>query len=239
MINDDVAFDETSLVTLKRNSGISPFRITGRERSEKYGFESFSLSTDDEGLAVVHAVTTEPSAQGITELCRDVILASLHLGPSSAISLASTACRKSWQDRKDSTAACVSAIAIKRTRRDVRVAAVGSLLCYAIEDCSFRALALPQITSSGLLFNYLNSPRYKPVPEKSMPWPEGGAGFELAFANRDISMSVSPEELSSLFAKGNSPETALLALGQICRKRRPDSTPLMAIREVRSSFDEG
>lgn len=238
MISDDVAFDETDLVALRRNSGTPPFHITGCERSDKYEFESISLSNDNENLVVVHAIATEPSAQDITELCRDIILESMHLGPSSAFSLANTAYRKRLRNGEDPTGACVSAVAVKRTHYDMRIAAVGSLLCYAIEDCSFQALALPQITSSGLLFNYLNSPRYKPVPEKSLPWPKGRASFELAFTNRDVSMSVSPEELSSLFASGNSPETALMTLGRICRKRRPNCTPLMAIREVRPIANE-
>lgn len=232
MMGNIAVFGETGLVSLRRKSGVLPFRIAGRKQSGKYVFESISLSRDDEDLVVVHAIATEPSTQNITDLCRDVILERMYLGPSSAISFANAACRKQLRDGGDPTDACVSAVAIKRAHRGARVAAVGSLLCYAIEDFSFRALALPQITSSGLLFNYLSSPHYQAVPEERLPWSDEVASSGFAIANRDISSCVSPEEIGPLFADANHPGTALDALEGLCRRRCPNCTPLMAIGEI-------
>lgn len=232
MIGNVAAFGESGLVSLRRQSGVLPFRIAGRERSDKYVFESISLSSDNESLVVVHAIATEPSTQDITDLCRDAILAAMPSGPSSAISFASAAYRNRLRDGGHPTDAGVSAVAIKRAHRGTRVAAVGSLLCYAIEDFSFRALALPQITSSGLLFNYLNSPHYQAVPEERLPWSDEVASSSFAIANRDISSCVSPEEIGPLFADANHPGTALDALEGLCRRRCPNCTPLMAIGEI-------
>lgn len=225
---------KTNTISLKRKSGELPFRISGRIQHDKYFYESISLSSNDRGFVAIHSVTTEPP-RGLTDQCSSIILETLHLGPSAAISSTHNAC-KDYLHIMIEQDACISALAVKSSPQDIRIASVGSLLCYTITGSTLQALTLPQITSLGMLFNYLNSPHYQPVPEMRFFWPDNNTGVKLAIANRDVSICVSPEEINSLFSNSTRQEFIVKKIEQLCRRRNPNSTPLLTINEIQSSF---
>lgn len=225
---------KASSISLKRRSGALPFKISGRTQHNRYSFESISLLSNDGGFAAVHSITTE-SPRNLTDQCSSVILKALHLGPSAAISTANNAC-KSCLHTMIQQDACISALAVKSSPQGICIASVGSLLCYTITDSKLQTLAFPQITSSGMLFNYLNSPHYQPVSEKNLIWPDNNTSIRFVIANRDVSISISPEEINSLLINSKHQQFAIKEIKQLCRRRNPNCTPLLTISEMQPTF---